>query len=34
VPAAFEKTINLYNCDKFQTKLIVEGANGPTTLGA
>lgn len=31
IPAAFEQSININNADKFQCKLIVEAANGPTT---
>ena len=34
IPAAFEKSINSNNADKFQCKLIVEPANGPTTQAA
>lgn len=32
IPAALEKAVNVNNARKFQTKLIVEAANGPTTL--
>lgn len=34
IPAAFEKTINASNAHKFNTKLVVEAANGPTTIKA
>ena len=34
IPAAFEKTINVNNAHKFNCKLVVEAANGPTTEAA
>ena len=34
IPAAFEKSINVKNAHKFNCKLIVEAANGPTTEAA
>lgn len=34
VPAAFEKSVNRNNAEKFNCKLIVEAANGPTTIEA
>jgi glutamate dehydrogenase/leucine dehydrogenase len=34
IPAAFEQSINFNNADRFQCKLIIEAANGPTTRKA
>jgi len=34
VPAAMEDVINMYNADKIKARLIVEGANGPTSSKA
>ncbi len=34
VPAAKEDVINVHNADKIQARLIVEGANGPTSADA
>jgi glutamate dehydrogenase/leucine dehydrogenase len=32
IPAAVERSINVGNAHKFECKLIVEAANGPTTM--
>lgn len=32
IPAAFEQSININNADNFKCKLVVEAANGPTTM--
>lgn len=34
IPAAFEQTVNKFNADKFNCKIVSEGANGPTTMAA
>jgi glutamate dehydrogenase/leucine dehydrogenase len=34
VPAALENQITLENVDRVKTKVVIEGANGPTTPGA
>ncbi|HBH24125.1 MAG TPA: amino acid dehydrogenase [Cytophagales bacterium] len=34
IPAALEDVITMYNADKIKAKLIVEGANGPTSAKA
>mmetsp|Transcript_36394 Transcript_36394/g.26480 ORF Transcript_36394/g.26480 Transcript_36394/m.26480 type:complete len:196 (+) Transcript_36394:1003-1590(+) len=34
IPCAMEKAVNRHNVDKLNTKLVVEGANGPTTFAA
>lgn len=34
IPAATEKSIHVKNADKLQCKVVVEGANGPTTFKA
>ena len=34
IPAAKEKAIHQDNCDKLNCKVIIEGANGPTTFRA
>ena len=32
IPAAIEKSINKFNADSLNCKVVVEGANGPTTF--
>ena len=32
IPAAIEKSINMFNADNLKCKVVVEGANGPTTF--
>jgi len=32
IPAALERSINRHNADKLNCKIIIEGANGPTTM--
>jgi len=32
IPAAVEKSINASNAHRFECKLVVEAANGPTTM--
>jgi len=32
VPCAIEKSVNMHNADRLQCKVVVEGANGPTTF--
>lgn len=34
IPAAVEKSIHMGNADKLKCKVVVEGANGPTTFAA
>lgn len=34
IPAAIEKSINMYNADKLNCKILGEAANGPTTVAA
>ena len=34
IPAAFEKSINKSNAHRFNCRLVVEAANGPTTEAA
>lgn len=34
IPAATEKSINMYNADRLKCRAIFEGANGPTTFAA
>ena len=34
LPAAVELSINMHNADKIKAKVVVEGANGPTSYKA